>query len=538
MAKNINYSNEARLAIKEGVDKLANVVKVTLGPRGRNVIIEKPYGQPVVTKDGVTVAKEIELEDKLENIGAMMVKEVSSKTADIAGDGTTTATVLAQAIYSEGLKNVTAGANPMDLKRGIEYATKEVRKYLKKIAKPVNSSEHIAQIATISANGDKTIGTLISEAMDNVGKNGVITVEESNSMDTELEIVEGLQFNQGYLSPYFVKDNSYEVKLENPYILLHDSKITAVKDIMPILQLIQQQGRSLLIVSDMDGEALAALIVNSLKGILNVAAVKAPGFGDNKMELLKDIAALTGASVISESIGRKLETSSKTDLGSAKLVRITKDKTIIVDGQSKESDVEDRINYIKNQIETTKSDYEKEKLQERLAKMTGGVAVIRIGASTEVEMKEKKDRVEDALHATRAAVEEGIVPGGGVALLRASESITIPQDIESDQLTGINIVKKALKYPMSQIIINSGQEPSVIIHNILSKKDVNWGYDAGKLQYGNLIELGILDPVKVSRVALENAASVSALLLTTEAAITEIPNENINQDMSNMGGLM
>jgi chaperonin GroEL len=522
MAKLIEYNTDARSGLKAGVDKLANAVKVTLGPKGRNVILEKKFGAPTVTKDGVTVAKEIELEDNVENMGAQMVREVASKTSDVAGDGTTTATVLAQAIYREGLKNVTAGANPMDLKRGIDIAVTKVIAYLKSISKDVEGRNEIAQVGAISANNDKSIGDLIADAMEKVGKDGVITVEEAKGTDTSLEVVEGMQFDRGYLSPYFVTDaESMEAVLEDPMILIHDKKISAMKDLLPILEKIAQQGRSLLIIAeDLEGEALATLVVNKIRGTLKVAAVKAPGFGDRRKAMLEDIATLTNGTVISEERGFKLENATVSYLGTAKKVVIDKDNTTLVEGAGKTEDIKKRINEIKAQIDKTTSDYDKEKLQERLAKLSGGVAVLKIGASTEIEMKEKKARVEDALHATRAAVEEGIVAGGGVALVRAISVLDKIDGENIDQTTGVKIVQKALEEPMKQIVNNAGLEGSVVLQKVKEGKD-DFGFNAQTEKYENLIKAGVIDPTKVTRTALENAASVSSLLITTEAVVYE-----------------
>ncbi|MCJ7552733.1 MAG: chaperonin GroEL [Ignavibacteriaceae bacterium] len=522
MAKLIVYSVEARTGLKSGVDKLANAVKVTLGPKGRNVIIEKKFGAPTVTKDGVTVAKEIELDDPVENMGAQMVREVASKTSDVAGDGTTTATVLAQAIYREGLKNVTAGANPMDLKRGIDFAVIKVVEFLKSVSKEVEGRNEIAQVGSVSANNDKSIGDLIADAMDKVGKDGVITVEEAKGTETALEVVEGMQFDRGYISPYFVTDaEKMEAVLEDPLILIHDKKISAMKDLLPVLEKVAQQGKSLLIISeDLEGEALATLVVNKIRGTLKVAAVKAPGFGDRRKSMLEDIAVLTNGTVISEERGFKLENATVSYLGTAKKVVIDKDNTTIVEGAGKTEEIKKRINEIKAQIEKTTSDYDTEKLQERLAKLSGGVAVIKIGASTEVEMKEKKARVEDALHATRAAVEEGIVAGGGVALVRAIEALAKLKGENADQTTGIRIVQKALEEPLRQIVNNAGLEGSVVLQKVLEGKD-DYGFNAATEKYENLTKSGVIDPTKVTRTALENAASVSSLLVTTEAVVYE-----------------
>ncbi len=521
-SKLIEFDTEARSKLKKGVDKLANAVKVTLGPKGRNVVLEKKFGAPTVTKDGVSVAKEIELEDPVENMGAQMVREVASKTSDVAGDGTTTATVLAQAIYREGLKNVTAGANPMDLKRGIDLAVEKVIEYLKSISKDVEGRNEIAQVGAISANNDKSIGNLIADAMEKVGKDGVITVEEAKGTETSLDVVEGMQFDRGYLSPYFVTDTeSMEAVLEDPYILIHDKKISAMKDLLPILEKIAQQGKSLLIIAeDLEGEALATLVVNKIRGTLKVAAVKAPGFGDRRKAMLEDIAVLTGGTVISEERGFKLENATVSYLGQAKKINIDKDNTTIVEGSGKTDDIKKRINEIKAQIDKTTSDYDKEKLQERLAKLSGGVAVLKIGASTEIEMKEKKARVEDALHATRAAVEEGIVAGGGVAFVRAINQLDKAKGENLDQGTGIKIIQKALEEPLRQIVNNAGIEGSVVLQKVKEGKD-DFGFNAATETYENLIKSGVIDPTKVARTALENAASVASLLITTEAVVFE-----------------
>jgi len=521
-SKLIEYDVEARAKIKKGVDKLANAVKVTLGPKGRNVILEKKFGAPTVTKDGVSVAKEIELDDPVENMGAQMVREVASKTSDVAGYGTTTATVLAQAIYREGLKNVTAGANPMDLKRGIDLSVTKVVEYLKTISKPVEGRTEIAQVGSISANNDQTIGNLIADAMEKVGKDGVITVEESKSAETSLEVVEGMQFDRGYISPYFVTNaETMEVELENPLILIHDKKISAMKDLLPILEKVAQQGKALVIIAeDLEGEALATLVVNKLRGTLKVAAVKAPGFGDRRKAMLEDVAVLTNGTVISEERGFKLENATIAYLGSAAKIVIDKDNCTIVEGAGKTEDIKKRINEIKVQIDKTTSDYDKEKLQERLAKLSGGVAVLKIGASTEIEMKEKKARVEDALHATRAAVEEGIVPGGGVAFVRAISILDKLKGENEDQTTGIQIIRKSLEEPLRQIVFNAGLEGSVILQKVREGKD-DYGFNAQTEKYENLVKAGVIDPTKVTRTALENAASVCALLLTTEAVVYE-----------------
>ncbi|MEX1276197.1 MAG: chaperonin GroEL [Bacteroidota bacterium] len=524
-AKLINFNTDARSALKRGVDQLADAVRVTLGPKGRNVVIDKKFGAPTITKDGVTVAKEVELTDPIENMGAQMVREVASKTSDVAGDGTTTATVLAQAIVREGLKNVTAGANPMDLKRGIDLAVTKIVEGLKEISKTIgDDKEKIAQVGSISANNDRNIGNLIADAMEKVGKDGVITVEEAKGTETTLDVVEGMQFDRGYLSPYFVTDaESMETVLEDPYILIHDKKISAMKDMLPMLEKVAQSGRATLIIAEeVEGEALATLVVNKLRGTLRVCAVKAPGFGDRRKAMLEDVAVLTGGTVISEEKGFKLENAQLTYLGTAKRVTIDKDNTTIVEGAGKKDDIKKRINEIKQQIDKTTSDYDKEKLQERLAKLSGGVAVIKIGASTEVEMKEKKARVEDALHATRAAVEEGIIPGGGVAYLRVISKLADLKGENEDQKTGVEIVRRALEEPIRQIVENAGLEGSVVVNKVKEGKD-DWGFNALTDKYENLIKAGVIDPTKVARVALENAASIASLLLTTEATIVEKP---------------
>lgn len=538
-AKLIQYNTEARAALKRGVDKLANAVKVTLGPKGRNVVIDKKFGTPTVTKDGVTVAKEIELEDPIENMGAQMVREVASKTSDIAGDGTTTATVLAQKIYAEGLKNVTSGANPMDLKRGIDLAVIKVVEGLKSISKNIDktSKKEIAQVGAISANNDMIIGDLIADAMMKVGTDGVITVEEAKGTETTMDVVEGMQFDRGYLSPYFVTDaESMETVLEDPMILIHDKKISSMKDLLPILEKIAQSGKSILIISeDVEGEALATLVVNKLRGTLKVAAVKAPGFGDRRKAMLEDIAVLTNGTVISEEKGFKLENATLSYLGTAKKIVIDKDNTTIVEGAGKKEDIKKRVNEIKNQIDKTTSDYDKEKLQERLAKLSGGVAVLKIGAPTEIEMKEKKARVEDALHATRAAVEEGIVPGGGVAFLRVMNNLDTLKTENNDQKIGVGIVKKALEEPIRQIVENAGIEGSVVVNKVKEGKN-DFGFNAQTEEYQNLIAAGVLDPTKVTRIALENAASVASMLLTTEAVIVEKPEKEKQAPMMPPGG--
>ncbi len=540
MAKMIEYSADARAKLKKGVDQLADAVKVTLGPKGRNVVIEKKFGAPTVTKDGVTVAKEIELEDPMENMGAQMVKEVASKTSDDAGDGTTTATVLAQAIFNEGLKNVTAGANATEIKRGIEEAVKVVVEELKKLSRPIENKTEIAQVGAISANNDMEIGELIAEAMEKVGKDGVITVEEAKSTETTLDVVEGMQFDRGYISPYFVTNpETMEAILEDPLILIYDKKISAMKDLLPILEKVAQTGKSLLIIAeDVEGEALATLVVNKLRGTLRVAAVKAPGFGDRRKAMLEDIAILTGGRVISEEAGFKLENAVLGDLGSAKRVVIDKDNTTIVEGAGKTEDIQARIQQIKRQIEETTSDYDREKLQERLAKLAGGVAVIKIGAATEVEMKEKKARVEDALHATRAAVEEGIVPGGGTALLRSIPALE-KLNLEGDRQIGVNIVRRAVEEPIRQIVNNAGLEGSVIVQRVKEAKNVNFGFNAAKEDYEeDMVKAGIIDPTKVVRTAIENAASVAGLLLMTEAVVAEIPEKEEAAPAPGAGGGM
>jgi chaperonin GroEL len=538
MAKIIEYSGSARAKLLAGVDKLADAVKVTLGPKGRNVVLDKKFGSPTVTKDGVTVAKEIELEDHFENMGAQMVKEVASKTSDVAGDGTTTATVLAQAIYREGLKNVTAGANPMSLKRGIERAVEAVVAELKKLSKDVPGKDEYAQVATVSANHDVTIGTLIADAMEKVGKDGVITVEEAKSTETTLEVVEGMQFDRGYLSPYFVTDpDSMEAQLEDAYILIHDKKISAMKDLLPLLEKVAQQGRPLLVISeDVEGEALATLVVNKLRGTLKTAAVKAPGFGDRRKAMLEDIAILTGGKVISEEVGFKLENAVLSDLGHAKRITIDKDNTTLVEGGGKKADIQGRIKTIRKQIDDTTSDYDREKLQERLAKLAGGVAVINVGAATEVEMKEKKARVEDALHATRAAAEEGIIPGGGVAYLRVRHVLdTLKGNGDADEAIGIKIVHKALEAPMRFIAENAGEEGSVVVNRVKAEKN-GMGFNAMTGKYEDLVKAGVIDPTKVARTALENAASISSLLLTTEALVADKP-EKKEPAMPGGGGM-
>ena len=528
MAKEIKFNLEARDGLKRGVDKLANAVKVTLGPKGRNVIIEKSFGSPTVTKDGVSVAKEIELEDKIEDLGAQMVKEVASKTADVAGDGTTTATVLAQAIYNQGMKNVAAGASPMDLKRGMDKAVDAIIAELKKMSSEVGTSyDKIEQVASISANNDNAIGKLIAEAMKKVSKEGVITVEEAKGTETHVDVVEGMQFDRGYLSPYFVTDSEKMVtEMDSPHILIYDKKISNMKELLPVLEPVAQSGKPLVIIAeDLDGEALATLVVNKIRGSLKVAAVKAPGFGDRRKAMLEDIAILTGGTVISEERGFKLENATVDMLGTAEKITIDKDNTTIVNGAGNGTDIEARVNQIKAQIESTTSDYDREKLQERLAKLAGGVAVLYVGAASEVEMKEKKDRVDDALAATRAAIEEGIVPGGGVALVRAGKVLEKLKGENDDETTGMAIVARAIEEPLRQIAINAGQEGSVIVNKVIEGKD-DFGYNAKTEEFGNMMEHGIIDPTKVTRVALENASSVAGMLLTTEATVTEIPKDD------------
>ncbi len=525
MAKQITYSDDSRQAILRGVNQLADAVKVTLGPRGRNVVLEKKYGGPTITKDGVTVAKEIELKDPLENMGAQMVKEVASKTSDVAGDGTTTATILAQAIFREGVKAVTAGANPMAIKRGIEKSVDVIVEEIKKLSKPV-SGDMIAQVGRISANSDSTIGDVIAEAMKKVGKDGVITVEESKTMTTELETVDGMQFDRGYLSPYFVTDpERMECVLEDPYILIHEKKIGSMKDILPVLEQIARVGKPLLIISEeVEGEALATLVVNKLRGTLNACAVKAPGFGDRRKALLEDIAILTGGQAVFEETGVKLESVKLEDLGRAKRVTVDKDNTTIIDGGGNPKNIEGRIKQIRTHVEDTTSDYDREKLQERLAKLAGGVAIIKVGAATETEMKEKKARVEDALHATRAAVEEGIVPGGGVALIRAAVALD-KLKLEGDEQFGVKIVRRACEEPLRQIVLNGGIEGAIVLEKIVTNSDVNFGFNAATGKYEDLVKAGVIDPTKVTRSALQNAASIASLMLTTEAMISSLVEE-------------
>ncbi len=541
-AKEVVFGSDARARMMEGVTVLANAVKATLGPKGRNVVLERSFGAPTVTKDGVSVAKEIELKDKLQNMGAQMVKEVASKTSDNAGDGTTTATVLAQAIAREGMKYVAAGMNPMDLKRGIDKAVVALIEELKKISKPCTTSKEIAQVGTISANADENVGKIIAEAMDKVGKEGVITVEDGKSLDNELDIVEGMQFDRGYLSPYFINNQDRQVAtLDNPYILLNDKKISNIRDLLPVLEQVAKSSRPLLIIAeDVDGEALATLVVNSIRGVLKTVAVKAPGFGDRRKAMLEDIAILTGGKVVSEETGMNLEKITLADLGQAKRIEVAKENTTIIDGAGNAGDIEARVKQIRVQIEEATSDYDREKLQQRVAKLAGGVAVVKVGAATEVEMKEKKARVEDALHATRAAVEEGIVPGGGVALLRARTHVKA-QGANHDQDAGIKLVMRAIEEPLRQIVANAGDEPSVVLNKVVEGKG-NFGYNAANGEYGDMIEMGILDPTKVTRTALQNAASVAGLLLTTECMVADAPKEEapaapMGGGMGGMGGM-
>ncbi|KVU88730.1 molecular chaperone GroEL [Burkholderia ubonensis] len=525
-AKDVRFHDSARARIVKGVNVLADAVKVTLGPKGRNVLIERSFGAPTITKDGVSVAKEIELKDRFENMGAQIVKQVASKTADVAGDGTTTATVLAQAIVQEGMKHVAAGMNPMDLKRGIDKAVAAVLDELRKLSKPISTNREIAQVGSISANSDETIGKIIADAMEKVGKEGVITVEDGKSLENELDVVEGMQFDRGYVSPYFINDPEKQAAyLDDALILLHDKKISNIRDLLPVLEATSKAGKPLLIIAeDVDGEALATLVVNAMRGILKVAAVKAPGFGDRRKAMLEDIAILTGATVISEETGKQLQKATLEDLGRAKRVEVRKDDTIIIDGAGDEKRIEARVKSIRTQIEEATSDYDREKLQERVAKLAGGVAVIKVGAATEIEMKEKKDRVDDALHATRAAVEEGIVPGGGVALLRARSAVTSLKGANSDQDAGVHIVLRALEAPLRVIASNAGDEPSVVIEKVLEGKG-NFGYNAATGEYGDLVEAGVVDPTKVTRTALQNAASIAGLILTTDATVAEAPKD-------------
>jgi chaperonin GroEL len=549
MAKQVVHGEESRAAILRGINQLADAVKITLGPKGRNVVIDKKFGSPTITKDGVTVAKEIELKDNLENMGAQMVREVASKTSDVAGDGTTTATVLAQSIFREGVKTVAAGANPMALKRGIDKAVERAIEEIHRLAKDVKGNAMIAQVGTVSANGDATIGGIIAKAMDQVGKDGVITVEESRTMETSLEVVEGMQFDRGYLSPYFVTDpERMEASLENALILIHEKKISSMKDLLPLLEQIAKMGKPLLIIAeDVEGEALATLVVNKLRGTLNVAAVKAPGFGDRRKAMLEDISILTGGKVISEDLGIKLENVQVQDLGKAKKITIDKDNTTIVEGAGKQADIEGRVKTIRAQIEETTSDYDREKLQERLAKLVGGVAVIKVGAATETEMKEKKARVEDAMHATRAAVEEGIVPGGGVALVRAAKVLEDAKGIigrggDPDEQIGVSIVRRALEEPLRQIVQNAGKEGAVVVEKVRNDKNDNYGFNAQTEEFEDLVKAGVIDPAKVTRTALQNAASIAGLMLTTEAMVSEIPEEDKapmpGGGMGGMGGGM
>jgi chaperonin GroEL len=541
-AKDVRFGDEVRQKMTNGVNILANAVKVTLGPKGRNVVLERSYGAPTITKDGVSVAKEIELKDKFENMGAQMVKEVASKTSDIAGDGTTTATVLAQAIIREGMKSVAAGMNPMDLKRGIDKAVLAAVASLKDQSKPCTTSKEIAQVGSISANSDESIGKIIADAMDKVGKEGVITVEDGSGLESELDVVEGMQFDRGYLSPYFINNAERQIALlDNPYVLLHDKKISNIRDLLPTLEQVAKAGRPLLIIAeDIDGEALATLVVNNIRGILKTTAVKAPGFGDRRKAMLEDIAMLTGGTVIAEEVGLKLENVKLEDLGSAKRIEVGKENTIIIDGAGHEAGIKSRIAQIKAQIEEATSDYDKEKLQERVAKLAGGVAVIKVGATTEIEMKEKKARVEDALHATRAAVEEGIVAGGGVALIRARDAIAKVKGDNPDQDAGVKIVLRAVEEPLRQIVQNAGVEPSVVVNNVAAGKG-NYGYNAANETYGDMVEMGVLDPTKVTRSALQNAASVAGLMLTTDCMVAELPKDDSpamgGGDMGGMGGM-
>ena len=538
-AKDVQFGNEVRQKMVSGVNTLANAVRVTLGPKGRNVVVDRAFGGPHITKDGVTVAKEIELKDKFENMGAQMVKEVASKTNDVAGDGTTTATVLAQAIVAEGMKYVTAGMNPTDLKRGIDKAVAALVEELKNIAKPCDTSKEIAQVGSISANSDEQVGAIIAEAMEKVGKEGVITVEDGKSLENELDVVEGMQFDRGYLSPYFINDAEKQIAaLDNPFVLLFDKKISNIRDLLPVLEQVAKASRPLLIIAeDVEGEALATLVVNNIRGILKTVAVKAPGFGDRRKAMLQDIAILTGGTVIAEEVGLSLEKATLEDLGQAKRIEIGKENTTIIDGFGDAAQIEARVAEIRQQIETATSDYDKEKLQERVAKLAGGVAVIKVGAATEVEMKEKKDRVEDALHATRAAVEEGVVAGGGVALLRARAALENLHTGNADQDAGVQIVLRAVESPLRQIVANAGGEPSVVVNKVLEGKG-NYGYNAGSGEYGDMIEMGVRDPAKVTRSALQHAASIAGLMLTTDCMIAEIPEEKpAMPDMGGMGGM-
>ena len=542
MAKEVRFSDEARQRMLKGVNVLANAVKVTLGPKGRNVVLEKSFGAPTVTKDGVSVAKEIELEDKFENMGVQMVKEVASQTSDAAGDGTTTATVLAQAILREGLKAVAAGFNPMDLKRGVDRASLAIVEELKKLSQPCEDDKSIAQVGTISANSDEEIGNIIADAMGKVGKEGVITVEEGSGLENELDVVEGMQFDRGYLSPYFINDAaSQSVQLEDPFVLIHDKKISNIRDLLPLLEGVAKSSRPLLIIAeDVEGEALATLVVNNIRGIVKVAAVKAPGFGDRRKAMLQDIAILTGGQVISEEVGLSLEKATLEDMGEAKKIQITKENSTVIDGAGSPDDIKSRVDQINKEIEESTSDYDREKLQERVAKLAGGVAVIKVGAATEIEMKEKKARVEDALHATRAAVEEGVVPGGGVALLRALTELKELEGANDDQNVGINILRRAVEEPLRQIVANAGSDPAVVLNEVVAGKD-NFGFNAANGEYGDMVKFGIIDPTKVTRLALQNATSVAGLLLTTEAMVAEQPKEEAGPamppDMGGMGGM-
>jgi chaperonin GroEL len=537
-AKDVKFGDDVRQRMVNGVNVLANAVKVTLGPKGRNVVLERSFGAPTITKDGVSVAKEIELKDKFENMGAQMVKEVASKTSDVAGDGTTTATVLAQAIVREGMKSVAAGMNPMDLKRGIDKAVEVAVAELKKLSKPCTTNKEIAQVGSISANSDSSIGDIIAQAMDKVGKEGVITVEDGSGLSNELEVVEGMQFDRGYLSPYFINNPDRQIAvLENPFILLHDKKISNIRDLLPVLEQVAKAGRPLLIIAeDVDGEALATLVVNNIRGILKTVAVKAPGFGDRRKAMLEDIAILTGGTVIAEEVGLSLEKATLNDLGQAKRVEVAKEDTTIIDGNGNEDNIKNRVSQIRKQIEETTSDYDREKLQERVAKLAGGVAVIKVGAATEVEMKEKKARVEDALHATRAAVEEGIVAGGGVALLRVCAAVAKTKGDNHDQEAGIKIVLRAMEEPLRQIVANAGDEPSVVVNKVSEGKG-NYGYNAATEVYGDMVEMGVLDPTKVTRTALQNASSVAGLMLTTDCMVAELPKDDAPMPGGGMGGM-
>ena len=538
MSKEVKFGDDARQRMLQGVNVLANAVKVTLGPKGRNVVLEKSFGAPTVTKDGVSVAKEIEVEDRFENMGVQMVKEVASQTSDAAGDGTTTATVLAQAVLREGLKAVAAGFNPMDLKRGVDKASTALVAELKKLSQPCEDDKSIAQVGAISANADEEIGSIIADAMDKVGKEGVITVEEGTALENELEVVEGMQFDRGYLSPYFINDQqSQSVQLENPHILIHDKKISNIRDLLPLLESVAKSSRPLLIISeDVEGEALATLVVNNIRGIVKVAAVKAPGFGDRRKAMLQDIAILTGGQVISEEVGLSLEKATLEDLGEAKKIQITKENTTIIDGAGAAEDIKGRVDQINNEIEESSSDYDREKLQERVAKLAGGVAVIKVGAATEIEMKEKKARVEDALHATRAAVEEGVVPGGGVAFIRAVKEIKDLEGANDDQTVGFNILRRAVEEPLRQIVANAGEDASVVL-NAVALGEGNYGFNAATGEYGDMVAQGIIDPTKVTRLALQNASSVAGLLLTTEAMVADKPKDEAAPAMPDMGGM-